>query len=94
MTQRPDISQPENMLAIQGDLVLVYKHGENGELVHAHTLTLVRVIDVGHQEMRMVNRASKDRKPDWPFTQKWYDRLKPARENKEGAKWEVTIKAQ
>lgn len=90
MTQRPDITQPENMLAIQGDLVLVYK--QMGGVVHAYTLTLVRVIDIGHQEMRMVNRASKDRKPDWPFTQKWYDRLKPARENKEGAKWEVTVK--
>lgn len=81
------------MLAVQGDLVLVYKHGANGDLVHAHTLTLVRVIDVDKQEMRLVNRSSKDHKPDWSFTQAWYDRLKPARENKEGAKWEVTLKA-
>jgi hypothetical protein len=91
MTSRPDITKPENMLAIQGDLVLVYKH-EGDAVVLAYVLTLVRVMDVGRQEMRLCNRASKDRKPDWPFTQAWYDRLKPARDNKEGAKWEVTLK--
>ena len=91
MTSRPDITKPENMLAIQGDLVLVYKH-EGDAVVLADVLTLVRVMDVGRQEMRLCNRASKDRKPDWPFTQAWYDRLKPARDNKEGAKWEVTLK--
>jgi hypothetical protein len=91
MTQRPDITQPDNMLAIQGDLVLVYRH-EGETVTLAHTLTLVRVLDVGRQEMRMVNRASKNRKPDWLFTQAWYDRLRPAQENKEGAQWEVTLK--
>lgn len=80
------------MLAVQGDLVLVYKH-EGEQLVLAYVLTLVRVIDIGKQEMRMVNRGSKDRKPDWAFTQAWYDRLRPAGENKHGAKWEVTLKA-
>lgn len=87
---RPDLTQPRNMLAIQGDRVLVYSHGA---AQFDYVLTLIRVIGVGGQEMRMVNRDDKSRKPDWSFTQKWYDSLRPARENKENAKWEVTLKA-
>lgn len=89
---RPDITDPANMLAVQGDRVLVYKHSDNGHLLLAHVLTLVRVIDVGGQEMRLVNRDDKMRLPDWAFTQKWYDVLRSAPENKQGAKWEVTLK--
>ena len=44
MTARPDITKPENMLAIQGDRVIVYTHGHNGDLVQTHVLTLVQVI--------------------------------------------------
>lgn len=89
---RPDITKPENMLAVQGDLVIVYKHNGMGALEPLHLLTLVRAVDIGRQEMRMVNRESKDRQPDWPFTQVWYDSLRPAGENKAGAKWAVTLK--
>lgn len=92
MTSRPDITQPENMLAVQGDKVIVYKHGENGHRVLAHVLTLVRVMDMGSQHMRLVNREGKVRSPDWAFTQVWYDRLKEAPKNEFGAKWEVTLK--
>jgi hypothetical protein len=92
ITARPDITQPQNMLDIQGDRVIVYKHGPTGERVMAWVLTLVRVIDMGCQSMRMVNRENKTRQPDWLFTQKWYDRLLPAGENKLGAKWQVTVK--
>ena len=93
MTARPDITKPENMLDIQGDRVLVYNrvNGDDAEL--ANIMTIVRVIGIGTQEMRLVNKEGKTRKPDWLFTQKWYDSLKPARENKENAKWEVTLKA-
>jgi len=89
---RPDLTQPKNMLAIQGDRVLVYTH-EGDSLVLDFVLTLVRCLDLGKQEMRMVNREAKDRQPDWLFTQKWYDSLRPARENKLNAQWEVTLKA-
>lgn len=92
MTQRPDITKPENMLALQGEKVIVYKHGENGHRVLAHVLTLVRVIDFARQEMRLVNREGKVRSPDWAFTQTWYDRLKETPPNEFGAKWEVTLK--
>lgn len=92
MTSKPDITKPANMLAIQGDRVLVYGHEAN-ELVLVCVLTLIRVIDIGRQEMRMVNRDDKTRKPDWAFTQKWYDSLRPARKNDAGAVWEVTLKA-
>lgn len=91
-TARPDITVPENMLDVQGDRVIVYKHSTTGSLDVAHVLTLVRVIDETRQEIRMVNREAKDRKPDWAFTQVWYDRLRPAEENKFGAKWQVTLK--
>lgn len=92
MTQRPDITKPENMLAIQGDLVAVYKH-EADALVHAYTMTLVRVVDLDRQEMRLVNRNSKTNKPDWAFTQAWYDRLRVPSNNETGAKWEIVIKS-
>ena len=82
------------MLSLQGDRVLIYQHAEhNGSLLLAHVLTLVRVVDVDRQEMRLVNRDSKERDPDWSFTQVWLDKLRPARENKHNAKWEVTLKA-
>ena len=82
------------MRKIQGDLILVYKHAETVKLELVHTLTLVHVVDVDRHEMRMVNRTSKTRKPDWPFNQLWYDKLRqidPA-SNKARAKWEVTLK--
>lgn len=91
MTPRPDITRPENMLAIQGDRVLVYRHGANGDLDLTHVLTLVRVMGE-RQEMRLCNRETRTGKPDWAFTQVWYDRLRPAEENNAGAKWAVTIK--
>jgi len=90
MTARPDITDPQNMLDVQGDRVIVYNEGN---AVAEHVLTLVRVMGIGHQEMRMVNKESKTRQPDWAFTQKWYDRLRPAGENKLNAKWEVIVRA-
>lgn len=90
-----NVADPATMLSLQGDRVLVYKHNSenNGSLLLAYVLTLVRVIDIGRQEMRLVNRDSKDRQPDWAFTQVWLEKLRPARENKLNAKWEVTLKS-
>lgn len=91
-----NVDDPATMLSLQGDRVLVYKHSNsenNGALLLAYVLTLVRVIDIGRQEMRLVNRDSKERQPDWPCTQIWVDKLRPARENKHSAKWEVTLKS-
>lgn len=90
-----NVADPETMLSLQGDRVLVYKHAENnGTLLLAYVLTLVRVVDVGRQEMRLVNRDSKDRQPDWLCTQVWLDKLRPAPAgNKQNAKWEVTLKS-
>jgi len=89
-----NVADPATMLSLQGDRVLVYKHTENnGSLLLVHVLTLVRVVDVDRQEMRLVNRDSKDRQPDWACTQVWVDKLRPARENKHNAKWEVTLKS-
>lgn len=93
MTARPDLTKPENMLALQGDKVLVYKHGEKDKLVLAHVMTLIRVIDFGQQTMRLVNREGKVRLPDWAFTQAWYDRLREAPKNEHGARWEITVKS-
>lgn len=92
MTERPDITVPRNMLEVQGDRVAIFKHAGDGVEL-AHVLTLVRCIDVDRQEMRMINREGKVRKPDWPFTQQWYNSLRPARKNAENAKWEVILKA-
>lgn len=84
---------PDAMRKLQGDRVLVYRHADNGHLLLAHVLTLVRVIGVDRQEMRLVNRDSKERQPDWSFTPVWFDKLRPAPENKQSAKWQVTLKA-
>ena len=89
---KPDITVPRNMLAIQGDRVLVYNHVD-GSLLLNYVLTLIRVIDVDRQEMRMVNREGRTHKPDWLFTQKWHDSLKLAEKNQYGAKWQVTLKS-
>ncbi len=80
------------MLAIQGDRVIVYRHGTNGDLVQVYVLTLVQVIGE-KREMRLVNREGKDRTPDWSFTQRWYDALHDAPKNEFRAKWTVTIKS-
>lgn len=89
-----DVSQPDTMRKLQGDRVLVYRHSESGHLLLAHVMTLVRVVGVDGQEMRLVNRDSKDRRPSWAFTQVWLDKLRPAPVgNKQNAKWEVTLKA-
>ena len=90
---RPDITQVNNLLAIQGDRVLVYRHGDKDELKLAHVLTLVHLVGE-KREMRLMNREGRSRKPDWAFTQAWYDRLREARKNEFGAKWEVTLKSQ
>ena len=89
---RPNITDPNEMLAVQGDRIIVYKRGDNGSLVMEHVLTLVRRMDDTSSVLRMVNRESKSRQPDWAFTQAWYNNLRPAGENKLNAKWEVTLK--
>lgn len=76
-------------------MIIVYKPDEQGNLAVAYLLTLVHVVDGNKHEMRMVNRDSKTRKPDWPLTQVWFDKLRqvdPA-SNKQGARWEVTLKS-
>jgi len=93
MTARPDITDPQNMLAIQGDRIAVYTHTANGDLALHHILTLVRVIDGDCQSLRMVNRESRSRQPDLAFSQKWYGCLRPAGENKLNVQWAVTLKA-
>lgn len=92
MRQRLDITDPKSMMILQGDRVIVYKHGINGELIEFHVMTIVRVMG-DRQELRLVNRDNKTRKPDWPFTQDWYDSLRKAEENKVRAKWQVTLKS-
>jgi aminoglycoside phosphotransferase (APT) family kinase protein len=66
-------------------------HGPTG-LVLAYILTLIHRIDNNQHEMRMVNRESKERKPDWAFTQKWFDRLRPESDSRLKTQWAVTIK--
>jgi len=93
MTARPDITKSENMLEVQGDRVSVYRYREDHVPDKVWVLTLVHVISEAGHEMRMSNREAKDRKPDWPFTQAYYDKLRPAPPgNKENAKWEITLK--
>jgi hypothetical protein len=88
-----NITSPADMLALQGDRVLIFQRDDQNELCHVDTLTIVRVIDFDRKSLRLVKRDGKVRLPDWEFTQKLADKLRPARENKEGAKWEVTLKA-
>lgn len=91
MTSRPDITQRENMLEIQGDRVVAYKRVDEG-LKQVWVLTLVHVVDEDAHSMGLSNREDKTRQPDWPFTQAYYDRLRPAVDAKTGAKWAITLK--
>lgn len=90
-----DITSKDTMRELQGDRVVVLTHDVDGVLYVAHVLTLVRLIDLDHEELRMVNRDSKRHKPDWPLSQAMFDHFKPADpedRDKLQAKWQVTIK--
>jgi hypothetical protein len=86
MKYKGDITNPEVMVQYQGDRVLVHKAG-----VPDKVLTLVRVMDVSKQHMRLCNREDKTRKPDWPLTHALWAAMVPANPNKEGCKWELSV---
>lgn len=81
-----DITNPEVMLAHQGDRVLVLREGKPDT-----ALTLVRVMDIGKQRMRLCNREDKTHKPDWAVDNEIWAAIEPARPNKLGCKWELLI---
>ncbi len=88
-----NVTDTDTMRSLQGDRVLIYRHAaNNGALLLAHVMTLVRRIDVGGQELRLVNKDERTGQPDWAFTQNWLDKLRPAPANKHNAKWQVTLK--
>lgn len=80
----------EKILEVQGDRVLVFQQRE-GE-ISQNVLTLVHVVDTDSRSLRMVNRDSKTKLPDYRVSESLLAALKPARKNKENAKWEVTLK--
>lgn len=91
--QRKDVTNVDVMRELQGDRVVVLKLiGQ--ELQMTHVLTVVRVVDVDRQELRLVNRENKTHKPDWPLSQAMLDHFKPVGHGYEEhkAKWQVTVK--
>ncbi len=87
-----DVTDPNTILEYQGDRVMVFKH-QGAELVRAHVLTIVNVVNIDNRVLYMTNRDSKTHKPDWPLTQALFDHLRPAGANKEQAKWALTVKS-
>ena len=67
------------MLEVQGRRVLV----------GARVLTLVHVVDIGHRELRLVNREAKDGKPDLLLTQAMWKATEPAKSNKLNYQYEL-----
>jgi hypothetical protein len=83
-----DILQRKTLIDLQGDKVMVQgKHAS--ETVEEHVLTFVHVVDVDRRELRLVKREGKLHQPDWQVSQSMLDALKPAPENKDGAKWQL-----
>lgn len=82
-----DINDPIVRLEVQGDRVLVHQTSTD----KTYVLTIVHVIDFDKHELRLVNR-DKTGKPDWPLSQRLFDALRPAPENKDQAKWLLNIK--
>jgi hypothetical protein len=86
-----DVTDPKTILEHQGDRVLVFKN--NGvDLAMVHVLTMVNVVELDRRVLHLTNRESKSSKPDWVLTQALFDHFRPAGENKEQAKWAVTVK--
>jgi len=87
-----DVTNPDHMRELQGDRLLVYRHA-GAKLEVVYVLTLIRVMEETGQSLRMVNREGRVPVPDWPFTQKWCDHLRPAPPNNdENARWAITLK--
>ncbi len=93
-----DVTDPKTILEYQGDRVLVLKHRQidslqvGTEQALAYVLTIVNVVNADNRTLYLTNRDSKTHKPDWPLTQALFDHLRPAGENKEQAKWALTVK--
>lgn len=85
------MTDPKTILEHQGDRVLVFKN-TGAELALVHVLTMVNVVHLDKRELHLTNRESKTGKPDWVLTQALFDHFRPAGENKEQAKWAVTVK--
>jgi len=81
------VTDRNRMLEIQGDRVLLHKLG-----VPARVLTIVHAVNETGHELRLVNREDKSGKPDWPISQKLFEAIHPAKDNKAKAVWEVTVK--
>jgi hypothetical protein len=57
-----------------------------------NVLTLVHVVDIIGRSLRLINRDTKSGLPDYRVSALLFAALKPARKNKDNAKWEVTLK--
>lgn len=86
-----DVHSVDTLLKLQGDKVLVHGKHADGR-VEEWLLTFIHVVDVDRRELRLVNRETRDRQPDWHVKQTLLDAVKPAEENKAGAKWRVSVK--
>ena len=87
-----DVASRDLMLEQQGRRVFVAKADGSGK---TWALTIVHVIDTGdRRELRLVNRDSKDRKPDWLLAQKLWDAIQPfgAESNKLNCQYQLTIR--
>lgn len=83
-----DVTDPEVMYEHQGQKVFVFKSSTQAQYV----LTLVRVLDIGKQELRLTNREIKSGKPDWPVSQRLWEAIQKAEANPYGCQMELTIK--
>lgn len=86
------VTDLETIQKYQGDRVMIFKH-MGDELVKAHVLTAVCVVDSHKCELHLTNHDSASHKPDWLLTQALFDHFRPAGNNKEQAKWALTIKS-
>lgn len=77
-----DITQPENKLALQGDLVLIVIEKQES------LFTIVRFQDGKLDKLQLVNRSEKNSE-HIDLTQAVFDSLKPIKHEK--AKWKLVL---
>ena len=80
-----NITDPDFIITVQGDLVLV--HRPSGMML----MTFVHVVDVASRHLRLVNKQTTGHLPDWRVTPELLAAITPLPANADAIKWEVTV---
>ena len=88
MSMTGDVTDRALMLAQQGKRVLVAKADGS----RRWALTIVHVVGEASRSLRLANRDDKSRQPDWALSQKLWEAIEAAGDNKLNCEYELSIK--